>query len=223
MRQGFSLVEMILTITISSFVVMTVVSSCYLLHNVITRLISKSQDLVERAKFIETLHNDVLNSDLFPSRPADDYVLEPESFSFYSGGRKVVYTFSEGAFVLSKEKIVEEDELPMMPDDLLEGFDDQDDEAREEALKKLMDAEAAAKEQAESEKESLMQNSELEPGEEEEEQVEMEDETFDFVKNCEFEYLDKDENVIVDEEFPYFCLMKMTFKDNRTIEYKIKL
>ncbi len=94
-NRGFSLIETIITISIASIIIVLFVGITYYLYNGFSKVETNSVKLKNMAKFLEIISFDILNGDTYPRHPKKDFTFEENEIVFYSGGRKVNYSFNE--------------------------------------------------------------------------------------------------------------------------------
>ena len=97
---GFSLFEIIMSITIGSFILLTIVTGMFVLYRGFNTAKNDSVRIMEISKFTNMIIRDVLNPDLFPHHPkqSDDetddvYTFDSKSIIFFANKKKVEYNF----------------------------------------------------------------------------------------------------------------------------------
>lgn len=102
-NNGYSLIELIIAITIGTFILLAVLTGAFVLRKGFDRTKKESVRIDDIAKFANIIINDTLNPDLFPHHPfqgtednTDDfYVLESNHITFFANGGKVEYKLSD--------------------------------------------------------------------------------------------------------------------------------
>ena len=107
---GFSLVEVILAISIGTFILIIIVSGIFILHKGLSKAKDEAVLIYDISKFAEMVINDTLNPDLFPHHPYkptgqaskdsedddnDSYIFTKDSIVFFANGSRVEYKFTK--------------------------------------------------------------------------------------------------------------------------------
>jgi prepilin-type N-terminal cleavage/methylation domain-containing protein len=100
-NKGFSLVEMIITITVSTIFIVFIVGSSFTLYRNFNRSQEKALVIKKMSEFLKTVSIDIYNPDIFPHHPVKDYTFSENSLTFFANGKKVEYGFS-GKFYINK-------------------------------------------------------------------------------------------------------------------------
>lgn len=101
--KGFSLVELIITITVSSFFLLLIVGVTFSLYKSFNRSQAKSIVIRDMSEFVKTLSIDIYNPDIFPHMPLKDYVFEDKHIVFYANGKKVEYGYDDKFYMTKNE------------------------------------------------------------------------------------------------------------------------
>jgi prepilin-type N-terminal cleavage/methylation domain-containing protein len=102
-NNGFSLVETIITVSISAFLIAAVAGSVIMLYTGFNKINRNAARISEISKITSVISDDVLNPDLFPHHPfkntgdeTDDcYLFKKNEIVFFAGGGKVEYKYSD--------------------------------------------------------------------------------------------------------------------------------
>ena len=148
-NNGFSLVEVILAISIGTFILIIIVSGIFILHKGLSKAKDEAVLIFDISKFAEMVINDTLNPDLFPHHPYkssdqagkdseeddnDSYIFNKESIVFFANGSRVEYKFTksgdnknEFTIIRGEEKDNKEDEPIYFIKDFNIGYYDKKD------------------------------------------------------------------------------------------------
>lgn len=102
-NKGFSLLEITLILTISSFFILSIIFSMLFIHFSLIRAKNDSININEMSTFIDIISFDILNADLHPHRPVKDYEFLSNKIVFYSNAKKVCYEYKNNNFVITKD------------------------------------------------------------------------------------------------------------------------
>lgn len=109
-NNGFSLIEVILSISIGTFIILIITSGIFILHNGLNKAKNQAVLIYDISKFAEIIINDTLNPDLFPHHPYtpadqvnkdsekdgnDSYIFNKNSIVFFANGSRVEYKFTK--------------------------------------------------------------------------------------------------------------------------------
>ncbi|OHD14612.1 MAG: hypothetical protein A2086_15600 [Spirochaetes bacterium GWD1_27_9] len=99
---GFSLVDMIVSVTAFTFFIVLMVGGSFALHKHFEdiKLLLVENDKI--TSFVEQIQSDILNVNLYPRMPEKEYLFEINKISFFSNDIKVEYLFEEEAFIIKK-------------------------------------------------------------------------------------------------------------------------
>jgi hypothetical protein len=100
---GFSLTELIITVSIATFLIVIIVGIVMMLYNAIHKLNDNALKVYNISRLTDLVSTDVLNPDLFPHHPlipvgdqsTDCYVLKNNEITFYANKGKVEYKSSD--------------------------------------------------------------------------------------------------------------------------------
>lgn len=95
LNYGYSLIEIILSISIASIIIVLFVGITFYLYRGFGKVESNSVKLKKIGQFLDIITFDSLNIDAYPRRPKDHYTFKENEIVFYSGGRRVNYSFVE--------------------------------------------------------------------------------------------------------------------------------
>jgi hypothetical protein len=132
LNNGFTIAELVVTVTVATFLITTIVSSLFMLFRGFSIAKKNSISIKEKAECFEQIINDIYNIDTFPHRPGSEYILEEKHITFYANSMKADYLFSNGKLTVTyddEEKIeydifkdfiikyYSRDDLQVFPDD----------------------------------------------------------------------------------------------------------
>ena len=101
---GFSLVDMIVSVTAFTFFIVLMVGGSFALHKHFDdiKLLLVENDKI--AAFVEQIQSDILNVNLYPRMPEKEYLFEINKISFFSNDIKMEYLFEEQSFIIKKDE-----------------------------------------------------------------------------------------------------------------------
>lgn len=182
-KKGFSLVELVIAISVSTILITSLVASLFLLQRGFERAGLKSELINKKSKFFEIISYDVLNPDVFPrhimnsDETSDSFIFEEKSITFFTNHNKVNYNYTDNKFAINREYVG----LDIVSLDVTSDSSDKMEE-NEDVLE------------------------------------------YDFIKDFEVTYFDKDgKNVVLDDEIPYYCVIKFIMDDNKEILLEMRL
>ena len=76
MNNGYSLIEMVIAISIATLLITSIVGGVFILHRGFIRTEENAVVIEKMAKFFELLSGNVLNPDIHPHHPIDQYILQ---------------------------------------------------------------------------------------------------------------------------------------------------
>jgi type II secretory pathway pseudopilin PulG len=102
-KSGFTILEIIITVTVSTLLVLIIVWIAFYLYKATNKLQEKSENIENMSEFLKIVSNDTLSPDIYPHHPVKDYSFSDESILFFSGGGKVQYVISDEGFKIIRE------------------------------------------------------------------------------------------------------------------------
>ena len=125
LNKGFSLVELVITIAISSFLLTAVTGGVFFLFSGFKRAENNSVEIKQAAFFFNAIASDILNPDIYPHHPykdqdnkedenqneEDNYKFNEKSISFFANGGRVSYIFDNSKFTIERKEKKEEYDL----------------------------------------------------------------------------------------------------------------
>jgi prepilin-type N-terminal cleavage/methylation domain-containing protein len=107
LNDGFSLVEMVITISVVSLLMTAVLSGAFFLNKGFNRAKDNSKQIFEISKMCEQVSLNALNTDIHPHHAASEFELAESSITFYAKGGKIKYDFSENKFNITENNRVQ--------------------------------------------------------------------------------------------------------------------
>ncbi|MCK4797607.1 MAG: prepilin-type N-terminal cleavage/methylation domain-containing protein [Spirochaetes bacterium] len=105
MSNGFSLIEMVISISVTTLLFTSIMGASFALYRGFIRAKENSVKIEKMSRFYEMLFLDVLNPDIFPHHPSDQYVLEEKSIVFFANGGNVEYKYiDDGLLCIQRDK-----------------------------------------------------------------------------------------------------------------------
>jgi prepilin-type N-terminal cleavage/methylation domain-containing protein len=103
-NKGFSLVEMIAVIAISTFFIVLIVGITFGLYNGFNKARNNAVEIKGKSDLLKIVSMDVLSPDIYPHHPAKEYSFTETSITFFSNGGKITYSKTDEGFVIGRNK-----------------------------------------------------------------------------------------------------------------------
>lgn len=107
MNNGFSMIETVITMTLSTFLLASIIGIVLFLQSAFLRVEEKSVKIKQVSDFFDIICTDVLNPDIYPHRPLEEYTFEETAITFFANGEQVEYIFEEGVFEINRDTFYE--------------------------------------------------------------------------------------------------------------------
>ncbi|OHD72655.1 MAG: hypothetical protein A2355_16025 [Spirochaetes bacterium RIFOXYB1_FULL_32_8] len=104
LNSAFSLIEIILFTTISTFFMITITFSLFMTLNRYISIKEKSVEIKDFSTVLYAIEKDVLNVNVYPHPPYEEYVYKPDAIIFFSNNQKIEYRINGKQF----ERVVNE-------------------------------------------------------------------------------------------------------------------
>jgi len=101
---GFTIAELVIAVSISTFLIVMIVGMLFILHRGLAISEKNSISIKDMAKCFELIMNDVYNPDIYPHQPREKYLLEEKHITFYAQEKKVDYSFSGNILTVARDE-----------------------------------------------------------------------------------------------------------------------
>lgn len=101
---GYSLIEMVIAIAVATLLMSSIIISSFILHRGFLQARNNASKLYEMSKFSKLLAFDVLNPDIHPHHPKEEYKLSDNSITFFANNGMVKYSFENKTFGIERNE-----------------------------------------------------------------------------------------------------------------------
>ncbi|HBI39009.1 MAG TPA: hypothetical protein DDY71_15315 [Spirochaetia bacterium] len=98
LNNAFSLIEIIIFTSIATFFMIALTSSLFMIMNRYNSIKENSVEIKNIAVVIDYIEKDILNVNMYPHPPYEEYIYTIDHILFFSNNRKIEYRFNNDQF-----------------------------------------------------------------------------------------------------------------------------